>query len=151
MQGLRIKEYVDKLIEEKGIPYLDILVQKEHKTLFRYLRDKDGQATEKTQLFLYSCTKPLTVACAMKLIEDGKLSLNDEVAKFLPEYGNAFLLGENGEKRPTENKMTVRHLLTMTGGVELRFWRCARAGVGETWRRYYGGVCQRVYQKSAFV
>lgn len=121
MQGLRIKEYVDKLIDEKGIPYLDILVQKEHKTLFRYLRDKDGQATEQTQLFLYSCTKPLTVACAMKLIEEGKLSLNDEVAKYLPEYGNAFLLGENGEKRPTKNKMTVRQLLTMTGGLNYDF------------------------------
>ncbi len=52
-----------------------------------------------------SITKQFTAAAIMMLVEDGKLSLQDEITKFLPDY-------------PTQNhKITVEHLLTHTSGI----------------------------------
>lgn len=116
MKAERTTNYLRFLIKEKKIPYLDILVQKEHKTLFRLYDALDGAATGKETLFLYSATKPMTVVGALRLIEEGRLSLEDKVSKYLPEYENTFLPGEI----PTKNKMTVRHLFTMSGGLSYK-------------------------------
>jgi len=113
MQGRRTKAYLERLVKEKKIPYMDILVQREHEPILRHFISLNGQATGKERLFLYSATKPMTVACALSLIEEGRLSLDDEVSKYLPAYANTFLEGG----APTKNKMTVRHLFTMSGGL----------------------------------
>lgn len=112
MNGKRIRAYMQELIEQKDIPYLDFSLSVADKEVFRFYAGKDG-ATGKEKLFLWSCTKPLTVVGAMKLVEEGKLSLDDEVSKYIPEFNSTFL--SNGE--PTKKKMTVRHLLTMSGGL----------------------------------
>lgn len=117
MKGERTKAYISRLLSQKGIPYFDISVSKGYTPVFRHYTSLDGKATGKEQLFFYSCTKPLTVSCAMRLVEEGKLSLDDEVAKYLPAYADTFVLDENGERTPTKTKMTVKHLLTMTGGL----------------------------------
>lgn len=116
MIGQRTKKYLDKLIEDKNIPYIDIILKKEHQTLFRYYRGQNKEVTGKENLFLFSCTKPMTVACVLRLAEEGKISLDDEVSKYLPAYADTFL--KNGEK--TVNQITIRHLLTMTGGLSYR-------------------------------
>jgi CubicO group peptidase (beta-lactamase class C family) len=54
---------------------------------------------------LGSVTKQFTAAAILLLAEQGKLSLDDEITRFLPDY-------------PTHRrKITVRHLLTHTSGV----------------------------------
>ena len=116
MQGEKTKAYLGQLVKEKYIPYIDILVKKEHQTLLRYYDSREKNVTGKENVFLFSCTKPMTVACALRLVEEGKLSLDDEVAKYLPAYANTFL--KNGEK--SKKKMTIRHLFTMTGGLSYR-------------------------------
>src|SRR5689334_11008698 len=55
---------------------------------------------------LASITKPMTAAAVMTLVDAGELSLDDKVVKFFP--------GFTGEGRET---ITVRHLLTHTGGL----------------------------------
>ena len=117
MQGKRTKAYVDKLIKEKGLPYFDVSVHCGYDTVLRHFNGAKGTATGKEQIFLYSCTKPMTVVCAMRLVEQGLLHLDDLVEKYLPEYANTFLLDENGNKVPTKNKMTILHLFTMSGGL----------------------------------
>ncbi|MEL7160291.1 MAG: serine hydrolase domain-containing protein, partial [Bacteroidota bacterium] len=53
-----------------------------------------------------SITKQFTSAAILKLAEEGKLSLEDEITKFLPEY-------------PTQGKtITVHHLLNHTSGIK---------------------------------
>ena len=52
-----------------------------------------------------SLGKQLTAAVAMKLVEEGKLALDDPVTKFLPAAP------------PTWQPITVRHLLTHTSGI----------------------------------
>jgi CubicO group peptidase (beta-lactamase class C family) len=65
---------------------------------------------------MYSCTKPITCAAAMQLVEQGKLLLDAPVADYLPAYRDTFLL-KDGKPVPTEKVMTVRHLFTMSAGL----------------------------------
>jgi CubicO group peptidase (beta-lactamase class C family) len=60
-----------------------------------------------------SMTKPITAAAVMVLVDEGRLSLDDPVAKYLPEFKEQKL--KSGEAPKTE--MTLRHLLTHTSGL----------------------------------
>ena len=44
-------------------------------------------ATGKENIFLFSCTKPMTVACVLHLVEEEKLSLDDDIIEFLYKIG----------------------------------------------------------------
>ena len=116
MNGRKTVAYIEKLCQEKGLPYLDVRLYKGYENLFSYGKANGKAVTGKERLFLFSATKPMTVACTMRLVEEGKLSLDDTVEKYLPAYKDAFVLDENGNAVPTKNKMTVRHLLTMSAG-----------------------------------
>jgi CubicO group peptidase (beta-lactamase class C family) len=58
-----------------------------------------------------SMTKPLTATAIMMLQEEGKLSVDDPVAKYVPELGD--LKTEDGKP----GNLTLRHLLTHTSGM----------------------------------
>lgn len=107
----------ENLINKKQIPYIDILVKQNHKTIYRYMDGYNYTPSGKEILYMYSCTKPLTAVCAMQLLKDGKISLEDEVNKYLPEYDSVYLLDSNGNKVKPKNKMKIKHLLTMTAGL----------------------------------
>ena len=62
--------------------------------------------------WIASMTKPMTAVCVMMLAEQGKLSVNDPVEKFIPEFA-ALRLGGARPPRP----VTIRDLLTHTGGL----------------------------------
>jgi CubicO group peptidase (beta-lactamase class C family) len=68
--------------------------------------ESQGKPHEVTTLFeLASCTKPFTAVAVMKLVEDGKLALDDPIAKYLPGI-------------PEDCRdITVRHLLQHTSGI----------------------------------
>ena len=63
-----------------------------------------------------SMTKPITSVGIMMLVEDGKLSLNDPVSRFVLELGNSKIFAEDGNHVPAENQITIHHLLTHTSG-----------------------------------
>jgi CubicO group peptidase (beta-lactamase class C family) len=53
-----------------------------------------------------SITKQFTALAIMQLVEQGKIGLEDEITRFLPDY-------------PTQgHKVTIRHLLTHTSGIK---------------------------------
>lgn len=110
----------DILIEEKNVPGCDLKIMRHHETLFRHSCGvRNYEATQPIRrddlYFLYSCTKPITCAAAMQLVEKGIIGLNDPVKKYLPEFENAFLM-VNGKQVPPKTVMTVRHLFTMSAG-----------------------------------
>ena len=114
----RVSEYIkERLIKGKHIPYIDILVKQNHKTIYRYMDGFEYQPTGKELLYLYSCTKPITAVCAMRLMQEGKMSLEDDIALYLPEYENVFLLDENYSRVKPKNRIKIKHLLTMTAGL----------------------------------
>lgn len=73
--------------------------------------------TEETIFRVFSMTKPIVSVTAMTLVEDGKLSVDDPVSKYLPEYANLTVLQADGSTRPAQNPMLVRHLMSHTSGI----------------------------------
>lgn len=68
---------------------------------------------------VYSMTKPITSMAIMKLIEDGKFTLDTPVGDILPQFKNQRVITDQATlaSRPAVKPMTVRHLLTHTSGL----------------------------------
>ncbi|TDP61304.1 CubicO group peptidase (beta-lactamase class C family) [Roseateles toxinivorans] len=70
---------------------------------------------------IYSMTKPLTSMLVMMLAEEGRLSIDDPVARYLPEFSKTAV--HNGsttfppETVPPQRPVTVRDLLRHTAGL----------------------------------
>lgn len=69
---------------------------------------------------VYSMTKTVASVAALMLVEEGRLGLDDPVARHLPEFSalQVFAGGsaEAPQLRPATRTLTVRHLLTHTAG-----------------------------------
>ena len=63
-----------------------------------------------------SMTKPVMGAALMVLYEEGKWQLDDPVSKFLPEVGGMKVLAADGKLVPQARPMTMRDLITNSGG-----------------------------------
>ncbi|MBX7432991.1 beta-lactamase family protein [Mycobacterium sp. Y57] len=72
-----------------------------------------------------SMTKPATVAAAMSLIEEGRLSLDDRVSTWLPELSDMQVLvdplGPLDRTVPAERHITVDDLMTHRSGLAYMF------------------------------
>jgi CubicO group peptidase (beta-lactamase class C family) len=90
-----------------------------------------------------SMTKPITSVAAMMLVEDGKLRLDDPVAKYIPEFGAVRVLASDAAPntpgspstsglRP-DARLTVHHLLTHTSGITYSLFN--RPVLGELYRQ----------------
>lgn len=71
--------------------------------------------------WIASFTKLVTTICAMQLVEQGKIDLDEPVEKFVPEISKPQILegfDANGQPilRDAKVKITLRHLLTHTSG-----------------------------------
>ena len=73
---------------------------------------------------IYSMTKPIVSVAVMMLMEQGKLLLNDPVAKYLPEYAAqkvATLVDGSVELRDLQQPATLQDLLRHTAGFTYEF------------------------------
>lgn len=76
----------------------------------------------KTVMWVASCTKLMTSICAMQLVEQGLVTLDEPVYKHIPELESFTVITsiEEGTGKPIEEKhtksMTLRHLLTHSSG-----------------------------------
>ena len=61
-----------------------------------------------------SVSKPVLASVVMALVDQGKLTLDDPVEKYLPEFKDMKVKGG----KPLARRMTIRHLLSHTAG----FW-----------------------------
>ena len=72
-----------------------------------------------------SMTKPVTVAAAMSLIEEGRLALTDPVARWLPELADMTVLadprGELDRTVPARRQITIDDLMTHRSGLAYSF------------------------------
>jgi CubicO group peptidase (beta-lactamase class C family) len=65
-----------------------------------------GEFNSKTQAPIASCSKWLTAALVMQFVDEGKLSLDDKVVKYIPEFEKYF-----------KNYITIRQCLSHTTGI----------------------------------
>ncbi|MGC0393749.1 serine hydrolase domain-containing protein [Bradyrhizobium sp. USDA 241] len=80
-----------------------------------------------TVFWLLSMTKAFTATACMQLIEQGRLHLDDDAAKYLPELASPQILegfADDGTPRLRRAKgaIKVRHLLTHTSGYTYSIW-----------------------------
>ncbi len=107
----KLKNFLDGLEDTYGIPAYECRVMCGDEAVFDYKHGTDGRS----MYYIYSMTKMVTCVAAMRLIEQGKLSLEDNVEKYLPEFAEITVKKE-GKAIKAKNKLTVGNLLAMQGG-----------------------------------
>ena len=76
----------------------------------------EGRAMRLDSLFrIASMTKPVTSVAVMQLVEMDHVSLDDPIARYLPEYASLKKLADVGTQ-PVDSDVTIRQLLNHTSG-----------------------------------
>ena len=108
-----IDDIVREGIEQEKMPGCVVIIGRREGIAFRraygnrQLQPEQVAMTTDAVFDLASLTKPLATATSvMILIQQGKLDLNASVATYLPEFA-----------QQGKDKITIRHLLTHTGGL----------------------------------
>ena len=78
--------------------------------------------TEDTLFWIASMTKPITAVAFMMLVDEGKVSLDDPVAKYLPQMDHLWVAeAKKGDAavtlKPQARPITLRHLLSHSSGL----------------------------------
>lgn len=120
-----LKEFMDHITSCK-IPGADCLVHYQNKPVFRYQSGYDDleaktRLSENHLFNLYSCTKLVTCAAALQLLEQGRFLLTEPLSDYIPEYGRMQVrsTGPDGQPVLTEakNSIKIRDLFMMTAGL----------------------------------
>ena len=112
---------LDSMDERFGVPACELIVRCGYDEIYHRVcgysdHAKTMPASENDVYWLFSETKLFTCVSAMQLVERGVISLDDPVSKWLPEYADVTVM-KDGNAVPCENVMTIRHLMSMTGGL----------------------------------
>lgn len=139
-----LKKCMDNHVCDEKRPSVDVLVYRNHEPLFRYYTgvmdiENGGELKGDEQYFIYSMTKMITCCCALQQLEQGKYNLDDQISKWLPEFGKMKITSdalntENAAKIASgqtagesidvtddgyaKTPITVKHLFTMTAGLD---------------------------------
>ncbi|MAT40196.1 MAG: beta-N-acetylglucosaminidase [Ectothiorhodospiraceae bacterium] len=118
-----VESLIEQKILERAFPGAQLVIVENGKPIYSKefgtttYGDGAPAVTHATLYDLASLTKVLaTTPSIMKLYDEGKLSLDDRVAKYIPEFA------ANGK-----GAVTIRHLLTHTSGLPAHkpFWQMA--------------------------
>jgi CubicO group peptidase (beta-lactamase class C family) len=111
----------DKIIYQKAFGYSD--------------REKSEEMSLDHIFRFASMSKPITSTAVMQLVEQGKLSTDDPLSKFIPEFADVEVLETFNENDssftsvPIEREITVHHLLTHTSGIPYAFFHPAAGAI----------------------
>ena len=117
----KVQKQIENLMQGLNLPYYYIKVGKGDLDLLSFGYNEGKIATGNEKSFMFSCTKPLTVTCAMQLVEKGIISLEDKVSSYLPFVKDCYVVDNNLNKHIVGDKITIKHLLTMTAGFSYNF------------------------------
>src|ERR1700737_4637293 len=98
------KELDQKIIEKQKILGENIVAMVWKDTLV--YKKEIGGFNSKTQAPIASCSKWLTAALVMQFVDEGKISLDDPVVKYIPVFGDYF-----------KNYITIRQCLSQMTGI----------------------------------
>ena len=121
MDFSRLDTYLEQM-PARGIPACELAVSKDGEIIYRKgvgFSDsaKTRPVSNRDLYWLFSATKVITCIAAMRLVENGDISLDDPVSKYIPEYANLKILEKDGSLSDAKNVMTIEHLFTMRGGM----------------------------------
>lgn len=97
----------DSILDVEAFGYADIAAGRE--------------MTPDALFWIASMSKPITATAVMMLVDEGKLSLDDPIEKYLPEFKGLMVVSEQDDehtllRRPSQLP-TVRHVLSHTSGM----------------------------------
>lgn len=116
---------LDKFMSEmpqRGFPACELAVSKDGEIVYRsgfgYSDSaKTRPVSNKDIYWIFSATKVITCIAAMRLVEEGRIRLDDPVSKYIPEFAHMKVLQKDKTITDAQNTMTIEHLFTMTGGM----------------------------------
>ena len=131
----RVGDYIRQEIAAGTMPGAVMLIQQHgHPVYFESFGVRDVESrrpmTADTIFRIYSMSKPITSVAAMMLVEDGKLALDDPVAKYIPAFANVKVGVEKADEsgkpalalEPLERPITIEDLLRHTSGLTYGFY-----------------------------
>ncbi|MGC2775984.1 MAG: serine hydrolase domain-containing protein [Bradyrhizobium sp.] len=130
----RITRFFDSEVTSGRLPGAVVLIQQHGRPVYLKcfgLRDvKTGLPMTLDTIFaLHSMTKPITSLAAMMLIDQGKLSLTDPAAKYIPAFADVMVgveaIGVDGSRVlkvvPPVRLVTIMDLLRHTSGITYEY------------------------------
>lgn len=124
----RIDAMLKNAVEEGNIPGVVALIARNGKIVFYNAYGMADNASKKElkkdAIFrIASQSKAITATAVMMLWEEGRFKLDDNINKYIPEFGEAQILDSFNETdssyttKPAKNQITIRDLLTHTSGI----------------------------------
>jgi CubicO group peptidase (beta-lactamase class C family) len=135
-EGLaHVRDYLRNEVSTGKIPGAVLLIQQHGRPVLLDnfgMMDVDSQRPMRSDAIfrLYSMSKPITSVAAMMLVDDGKISLDDPLSKFIPAFAETKVAVE---KRDADDKVTlvteplvrpiqILDLLRHTSGITYEFY-----------------------------
>ena len=126
--GAALGTFLTAAIDRGDVPGAVVLITGPDRVLYHEAFGKMSTATalemKKDTIFnIASMTKAVTSVGVMMLVDEGKLGLDDEVSKYLPQFKAPQVLSKvdvaagTYETRPATRPITIRQLLTHTSGI----------------------------------
>jgi CubicO group peptidase (beta-lactamase class C family) len=109
-----LQPYIERLVQREHIAGMTIAVVEENRVIYEHafgsrdLRKSDEPTTPESLFHIASITKPFVATAIMQLVEQGKISLDAPVTKYLPY----FRMADDRYKL-----ITVRQILNHTSGI----------------------------------
>lgn len=122
-----LENYLSSEVENGKLRGVHAMVYHEGKLVFdQFYGYRDFEALDSMrgdeQYFIQSMTKPIVSVGLMTLVEEGKVSLDDPVGMYLPQFSTPLVAknpneGIDVEKYPAKRSPTLRELLSHTSGM----------------------------------
>lgn len=126
-----VEALLDRWVERERVAGVLAIVDQRNERVFEYLRgyqdlDRKVRLRHDTIFRIYSMTKPITVVAALVLFDEGKLDLEDPLAKYVPAFEKVRVGVERRDPetgRPRldlvapERPITIRDLMRHTSGL----------------------------------
>jgi CubicO group peptidase (beta-lactamase class C family) len=148
----RVGDYFREQIATGKIPGAILLIQQHGKPVYHEffgVQDVVSKQpmTDQTIFRLFSMTKAITSVAAMMLVDEGKLPLEDPIAKYIPSFANVKVgvekKNEDGTKTlelvPPNRPPTILDLMRHTSGITYGFYGDSLVRKAYAAANLYGG------------
>jgi len=138
-----VKDAIQPFIDSGELPGAVAILYKDgvQETCCAGYADVEAQRPIRTDNVFMQCsqTKGFCGVTVAKLVEQGKLSLDDPVSKYLPEFAELWIMSEKNDTarvlRRAKNVLTVKQVLNHTGGFPFEICTKSDSYRGGGWTR----------------